>query len=334
MSEDIASRVDLGQGLKVFRQGFGCMGLSDSYGPADRAESLATLNAAVEAGINLIDTANVYGQGHNEELVAELLRERRNEVTLATKFGILSPPDEQGHRSRGDAGYVRECVEGSLRRLDIDVIDLYYYHRRDLRVPLEETVGALAELITAGKIRHIGLSEVTAEELRQAHAVHPVTAVQSEWSLWSRDVERNVVPAAAELGVGFVPYAPLGRGFLTNTLPAGPFSEGDSRRKFPRFDDQSMEQNRSIARAVATAAGELGITAAQLSLAWLYRKGEQFGLSVVPIPGTRRASRVRENLGALDVQLEEGTITALEHIADDVRGARAGDPTWVSAGRE
>jgi len=226
----------LGDGLAVSAVGFGGMALTPVYGEVDDVESLATLHHCLDVGVTFIDTANVYGGGSNERLISRLLADRRDEVTLATKFGIDNL-DLGRLRALGDAGYVRQCLDESLGRLDTDVVDLYYMHRRDLSVPIEETVGAMAELVAAGKVRHLGLSEVTADELRAAAAVHPIAAVQSEWSLWSRDVERHVVPAAAELGVGFVPYSPLGRGFLAGAIrsAADLSAPWDFRRNMPRF---------------------------------------------------------------------------------------------------
>src|SRR6476661_2972810 len=266
MSENIhhaANRVDLGHGLEVSRLGFGGMAITHVYGETDPAEGLRTLHHAVDAGVTFIDTADVYGRpregesgpaGTNEELVGELLRTRRDEVQLATKFGITGVPTHGpgGTGVRGDAAYVRSAAEASLRRLGTDVIDLYYLHRRDVNVPIEETVGAMAELVDAGKVRHLGLSEVTADELRAAAAVHPITAVQSEWSIWSRDVEDHVVPAAAELGVGFVPYSPLGRGFLTGTIrsTADLSSAGDFRKTMPRFAPDALDANLAVVQVV------------------------------------------------------------------------------------
>ncbi|MEJ3403272.1 aldo/keto reductase [Rathayibacter sp. YIM 133350] len=322
----------LGADLVVPEQGFGGMALSDVYGAADPDESLATLNRALDLGVRLIDTANVYGGGRNEELIARLIAERRDEVVLATKFGILSEPDADGYRARGDAPYVRESVEASLRRLGTDRIDLYYYHRVDARVPIEETVGALAELVADGTVGHIGLSEVTALELERAVAVHPIAAVQSEWSLWSRDVERHVVPTAVRLGVGFVAYSPLGRGFLTGSVTElGP---DDLRRRFPRFSDGRLAANRSIAETVRRLAEHEGVTPAQLALAWLYARGAELGVEVVPIPSTRRAERVDENVAAAAVTLSAETLRELGELYATVDGERASDPLAVSVGRE
>jgi aryl-alcohol dehydrogenase-like predicted oxidoreductase len=318
--------------------GFGAGALS-AYGDADDAESLATLNRCLDLGVTFIDTADVYGSGSNERLLAKLLADRRNEVTLATKFGVTSNPADRAAGQppvRGDAAYVRQCIDESLARLQTDVVDLYYLHRRDLTVPIEETVGAMAELVRAGKVRHLGLSEVTAAELRAAVAVHPIAAVQSEWSIWSRDVERQVVPAAAELGVGFVPYSPLGRGFLTGTIrsAADVSSPGDFRHTMPRFADGVLEANLAVVEVVSSVAAERQATPAQVALAWLRYRAEALGVASVPIPGTRRAARVEENLGSLSVTLTPAQLTALDAAGAAVAGNRAHDLTSVSAGRE
>lgn len=310
------------------------MALTEVYGGVDQQEALKTLHHAVDIGVTFIDTADIYGAGSNEELVGRLLVERRNEVELATKFGILGSPAAGYTGIRGDAEYVRSAAEASLRRLQTDVIDLYYMHRRDTSVPIEETVGAMAELVAEGKVRHLGLSEVTSDELAAAHAVHPIAAVQSEWSIWSRDVEHQVVPTAAKLGVGFVPYSPLGRGFLTGTVQSETLAEGDFRHRVPRFNADAMGANAAVVEAVQSVAAGTGATPAQVALAWLAAQGERFGLPVVPIPGTRRASRVEENLGALQVRLSATDLDVLDAAADLVVGERSADPTWVSKGRE
>ena len=329
--------VRLGDELTVSPIGFGAMALTPVYGEVDDVESLATLNRSVDLGVTFIDTANVYGGGENERLISRLLADRRDEVTLATKFGITSNPATGGAlSSRGDAAYVRQAVDESLSRLRTDVVDLYYMHRRDLTVPIEETVGAMAELVTAGKVRHLGLSEVTADELRAAVAVHPIAAVQSEWSIWSRDVERNVVPTAAELGVGFVPYSPLGRGFLTGTIRSRADLAGDSgfRRALPRFADDALESNLSVVQVISTVADDVGATPAQVALAWLRYRAEALGVASVPIPGTRRAARVEENLGAVTLELPAAHIAALDDAEAVVSGNRFRDLSWTSAGRE
>jgi aryl-alcohol dehydrogenase-like predicted oxidoreductase len=331
--------VNLGDGLTVSAIGFGAMALTPTYGQVDDTESLATLNRCLDVGVTFIDTANVYGGGDNERLISKLLADRRDEVTLATKFGIEgNPADRAAGRltARGDAAYVRQCIDESLQRLKTNVVDLYYMHRRDLRVPIEETVGAMAELVRAGKVRHLGLSEVTADELRAAVAVHPIAAVQSEWSIWSRDVERNVVPAAAELGVGFVPYSPLGRGFLTGTVrsAADLSSPTDFRRTMPRFAPGALDANLAVVDVVTSVADEQGATPAQVALAWLRYRAEQLGVASVPIPGTRRAARVEENLGSLSVTLTPGQLAGLDAAGSVVSGNRFADLGWVSAGRE
>ena len=334
-----ATTVQLGDGLTVSPLGFGGMALTPVYGEVDPAEALATLHHAVDAGVTFLDTADIYGGGSNEELFAKLLKERRSEVQLATKFGLVGNPADGYTDIRGDADYVRQAVDRSLTRLGTDTIDLYYLHRRDLRVPIRETVEAMAELVKAGKIKHLGLSEVTAEELREANAIHPIAAVQSEWSIWSRDVERNVVPAAAGLGVGFVPYSPLGRGFLTGTVDASKLGSNDFRRNIPRFAEAALDANQAVVAMVQAVAGELSTsgqaaTPAQVALAWLLAQGRKLGLPVVPIPGTRKASRIDENLGALSLELTPAQLERLNTAADAVVGSRSADPSWVSEGRE
>lgn len=330
--------VTLGDDLTVSAVGFGAMALTPVYGEVDDAESLATLNRALDLGVTFLDTADVYGGGANERLIAELLTTRRDEVTLATKFGIAgnpTDPDAGAPTFRGDAAYVRQSIDESLGRLRTDVVDLYYMHRRDLTVPIEETVGAMAELVTAGKVRHLGLSEVTADELRAAVAVHPIAAVQSEWSIWSRDVERQVVPAAAELGVGFVPYSPLGQGFLTGTVTsAADLAGSDFRHNLPRFSADALEANLAVVEVVRAVADEREATPAQIALAWLRYRADELGVASVPIPGTRRAARVEENFDSLDVALSDGQLERLDSAAAAVSGDRFADLTFVSAGRE
>src|ERR1700722_11898184 len=327
-----------GDDFTVSALGFGAGALS-AYGVVDDAESLATLNRCLDLGVTFIDTANAYGGGTTQRLIAKRLAGVRDEFTLATKFGIASNPADRASARppvRGDAAYVHQCIDESLARLQTDVVDLYYMHRRDLTVPIEETVGAMADLVRAGKVRHLGLCEVTADELRAAVAVYPIAAVQSEWSIWSRDVERQVVPAAAELGVGFVPYSPLGRRFLTGTIRSAADlpSPGDARHTMPRFAAGSLEANLAVVDVVRSVAGEQLATPAQVALAWLRYRAEALGVASVPIPGTRRASRVEENLGSLSVTLTPAQLTALDAAGAAVAGNRAGDLTWVSAGRE
>jgi aryl-alcohol dehydrogenase-like predicted oxidoreductase len=321
-------------GLETSVLGLGAMSLAGTYGSIGADDAIAVIDRALDDGITLIDTADVYGDGSNESLIGRV-RARRDEFAIATKFGIVPGPD--GLRARGDAAYVRACVDASLRRLGVDVIDLYYLHRRDLTVPLAETVGAMSELVAAGKVRHLGLSEVTAAELEEAHAIHPIAAVQSEWSIWSRDVERAVAPTAARLGAGFVPYAPLGRGFLTGTVtdPAG--FAGDLRAGLDRFSQGAFQKNLSdVVSVVSSIAREAEATPAQIALAWLWAAGRRLGLTVVPIPGTRNPARVSENADAVRVELDAGQLRRLDAIAEVVTGTRTRVdlPDWTSEFRE
>ena len=329
--------VELGTGGPVVGpQGLGCMGMSEFYGPTDEDEARRTLEHALAGGVTLFDTADQYGMGANEEFLSSFVRAHRDEVTLATKFGIVRDPANPSYRGmRGDAQYVRESAEGSLRRLDVEVIDLYYMHRRDLSVPIEETVGAMAELVREGKVRHLGLSEVTAAELRAAAAVHPIAAVQSEWSVFNRDVENAVVPAAAELGVGFVPYSPLGRGFLTGAFAdATQLDSSDFRTAFPQYTGENAARNGELLAPLREIAERRGATLAQVALAWVHSRAEAHGLAVVPIPGTRRRTRLAENLGAVDLRLSTEDIALLEPISAQVAGTRYADMSFTSAGRE
>jgi aryl-alcohol dehydrogenase-like predicted oxidoreductase len=337
-AEGSVPSVNLGDELSVSAIGFGAMALTPVYGEVDDTESLATLHRTLDLGVTFIDTANVYGNGDNERLISQLLADRRDEVTLATKFGIAGNPAQRAATelvARGDAAYVRQCIDQSLERLQTDVVDLYYMHRRDTNVPIEETVGAMAELVAAGKVRHLGLSEVTAEELRAAVAVHPIAAVQSEWSIWSRDVEANVVPTAAELGVGFVPYSPLGRGFLTGTISStDDLPSTDFRRTMPRFGEGALDANLAVVELVKSVASQQGVTPAQVALAWLRYRAGALGVTAVPIPGTRRAARVEENRDSLAVTLTPEQLDSLDAAAAAVTGRRFGNLGWVSAGRE
>ena len=297
--------------LTVSAQGLGCMGMSQSYGAGDEAESIATIHRALELGVTLLDTANVYGAGANEELVGRAIADRRDRVVLATKFGIVRDADGN-QAARGDRAYVRQCVEESLRRLGVDHIDLYYQHRVDPDTPIEETVGALVELIGEGRIRHYGLSECGAETVRRAHAVHPPAAVQSEWSLWTRDIEDAVAPTCAELGIGVVPFSPLGRGFLTGSITsAGQLGEGDMRRGLPRFSAENLDANLAIVEALRAVADRRGVTAGQLALAWVQGRGEH----VVPIPGTKRRSYLEQNVAAAALELTGDELAEIEAAA-------------------
>jgi aryl-alcohol dehydrogenase-like predicted oxidoreductase len=326
----------LGDGLVTSRLGFGAMALTGVYGPSTQADNEATLHHALDIGVTLIDTADIYGAGESGRLVGEVARTRRDEMTIATKFGIVGSIAEKNMRARNDAGYVRDAADASLGRLGVDVIDLFYLHRREVEVPIEEVVGAMSDLVTEGKVRHLGLSEVTADELEAAHRVHPIAAVQSEWSLWSRDVERTVVSTAARLGVGFVPYSPLGRGFLTGTVTSAASVAGDWRAGLDRFAGDALHRNRAIINVVAAIADEHQATPAQIALAWLVAAGNRFGLPVVPIPGTRRSERLDENAAALGIILSAEQLDRLDALATAVVGRRSdhADPNWTSDGRE
>ncbi|HEX4339976.1 MAG TPA: aldo/keto reductase [Polyangiaceae bacterium] len=329
------AKVALGtDGLEVSAQGLGCMGMSHAYGSSNDEESLSVLHRALELGVSFWDTADFYGQGANEELLARVLRERRNDVTLATKFGIVgNKGDTKARGVRGDAAYVASACDASLRRLGIDVIDLYYMHRVDVTVQIEETVGAMADLVRAGKVRHLGLSEVTANELRRATAIHPISAVQSEWSLWSRDVEDTVVPACRELGVGFVPYSPLGRGFLTGQLPALETLEAsDFRRVQPRLQPDVLEHNRAVVREVEAVADARGVSAAAIAMAWVHGRSAVFGIDVVPIPGTRRVRYLEQNVAATSLELTPSELSRLDALASRVSGVRHAQMALTSAG--
>ncbi len=338
MTEHTIPTTTLGAGgPEVGVQGLGCMGMSFAYGPADADASRATLERALERGVTLYDTADAYGAGDNERFLAPFLAAHRDEVLIATKFALSIPPDDPNRRIiRNDPPYIRQAVEASLRRLDVDVIDLYYMHRRDVNVPIEETVGVMAELVREGKVKQLGLSEVTAGELRAAHAVHPIAAVQSEWSLFSRDIEAAVVPAARELGVTLVPYSPLGRGFLTGAFQDATkdLTQDDFRRTMPRFTGENAEANAALLQPVRAVAESHGATPAQIALAWVHQQANVHGLPVVPIPGTRSPSRVDENTAATSITLTEADLAALNPIAEKVTGTRYADMSFTSAGRE
>jgi aryl-alcohol dehydrogenase-like predicted oxidoreductase len=298
-------------GLEVSALGLGCMGMSQSYGTADRAESLATVHRALDLGVTFLDTSDVYGDGHNEELVGEAIAGRRDEVQLATKFS-LRHDDTGGMAIDGRPENVRACAEASLRRLGVDVIDLYYQHRVDPAVPIEDTVGAMAELVQAGKVRHLGLSEASADSIRRAVAVHPIAALQSEWSLWTRDLESEVLSVAREHGIGIVPFSPLGRGFLTGAITSpDDFAEDDFRRGHPRFTGEAFTANLRLVEAVRAMAAERGVSPGQLALAWVLAQGDD----VVPIPGTKRRSYLEENAGSVAVQLTAEDLARLGEIA-------------------
>ncbi|MFH9230172.1 aldo/keto reductase [Streptomyces lydicus] len=335
---EMIRKVELGAGGPLVGvQGFGAMGISAAYGQTDIAAARDTLEATVEAGVTLIDTADMYGVGANEEFLAPFVAAHRDEITLATKFGIEYRADDPAYRAiRNDPGYLKKAVEASLRRLDVEVIDLYYMHRRDPTVPLAESVGAMAELVREGKVKHLGLSEVTGAELREAHAVHPITAVQSEWSVFSRDVERSAVGAAAALGVAFVPYSPLGRGFLTGAFTDADkdLSGDDFRQLMPRYTGDNAKANAALLAPLRKIAAEHGATTAQIALAWVQQRDRAHGLTVVPIPGTRKRSRLVENAAATRITLTADELTLLEPIAGRVAGDRYADMSLTSAARE
>ncbi|PRH80631.1 aldo/keto reductase [Streptomyces solincola] len=328
--------VQLGtDGPRTGVQGFGAMGISEFYGDTDQAAARDTLDAALEAGVTLIDTADIYGRGANEEFLAPFVAAHRDEITLASKFAIQRDSADE-RVIRNDPAYIRDAVEASLRRLGADHIDLYYMHRRDPHVPLSESVGAMAELVQQGKVRYLGLSEVTGSELREAHAVHPITALQSEWSVFSRDVERSAVGAAAELGVAFVPYSPLGRGFLTGAFANAEqdLAKDDFRRFQPRFTGDNAKANAALLEPLRAIADAHGATPAQIALAWVQQRADVHGLTVVPIPGTRKRSRLLENAAATRITLTAEELAALEPIAGRVAGDRYPDMSSTSAARE
>jgi aryl-alcohol dehydrogenase-like predicted oxidoreductase len=307
-------------GPLVSALGLGCMGMSEFYGPLDETESLATLDRALELGCSFWDTADMYGPHTNERLVGRALKGRRSQIFLATKFGIVRGDDPAVRGFNGRPEYVRAACEGSLQRLGVDVIDLYYLHRIDPKTPIEETVGAMARLVQEGKVRYLGLSEAGPQNLRRAHAVHPITALQSEYSLWTRDPEAAVLAACRELGVGFVAYSPLGRGFLTGRFKnAQDFAPGDYRQYTPRFQGANLERNIELAKQVERLAARKGCQASQLALAWVLAQGQD----IVPIPGTKRRKYLEENLSASSVRLSADDLASIDAVLP--RGAAAGE---------
>jgi aryl-alcohol dehydrogenase-like predicted oxidoreductase len=314
-------KVSLGN-LTVSAQGLGCMGMSEWYGQGDWDESIATIHRALDLGVTFLDTADVYGAGHNEVLVGRAISGRRDEVQLATKFGIDRSGGDDKRVIRGEHGYVKRSCESSLTRLGVDVIDLYYLHRPPQTAEIEETVGAMAELVAEGKVRYLGLSEVDSALLRRAHAVHPITAVQSEYSLWARDPETTVLDALRELGVGLVPYSPLGRGFLTGTVDVATLDAKDFRARNPRFTGEAGAANQAIADAVRSVAEARGIAPAQVALAWVHGQSERLGIPLAPIPGTKRVKWLEQNVAALDIKLTADELAVLDPLGGQVVGAR------------
>jgi len=316
------------EGLEVSAIGLGCMAMAGVYGAADEADSLATLHRAIDVGVTFLDTADMYGRGTNERLLSTVLADRRDEVVLATKFGYAFGSAGERLGIRGDAEYVRRCCDASLERLGVERIDLYYQHRVDPNTPIEETVGAMAELVAAGKVRYLGLSEAGPDTIRRAHVVHPISALQTEYSLWSRDSEDEILPVVSELGIGFVAYSPLGRGFLSGSFRSpDDFREDDSRRRGPRFQGDNFARNLRSVDRIGEIAMEKGVSPAQLALAWLLHRGD----NIVPIPGTKRIKYLEEDAAAAEISLSEAEMARVDSAfpKGTTAGPRYGDMSEV-----